>query len=78
MPRVGFEPMIPVVERTNAFHALDRAATVMGTIKLNLPNYSLYIYIFFHISFQSALLTSLGVVMVLLWYTAFQTVFFIV
>jgi hypothetical protein len=30
MPRVGFEPMIPVFERTKTVHALDRAATVIG------------------------------------------------
>jgi hypothetical protein len=30
MPRVGFEPTIPVFERTKTVHALDRAATVMG------------------------------------------------
>jgi hypothetical protein len=31
MPRVGFEPMTPVFERSEAVHALDRAATVIGT-----------------------------------------------
>jgi hypothetical protein len=30
MPRVGFEPMIPVFEREKTVHALDLAATVMG------------------------------------------------
>jgi hypothetical protein len=30
MPRVGFEPTIPVFERAKAVHALDRAATVSG------------------------------------------------
>jgi hypothetical protein len=30
MPRVGFEPMIPVFERTKTFHALDRGATVIA------------------------------------------------
>jgi hypothetical protein len=29
-PQVGFEPMIPVFERTKTVHALDRAATVIG------------------------------------------------
>jgi hypothetical protein len=29
MPRVGFEPMIPVFERAKAVHALERAATVI-------------------------------------------------
>jgi hypothetical protein len=31
MPRVGFEPTIPVFEREKKVHALDRAATVVGT-----------------------------------------------
>jgi hypothetical protein len=31
MPRVGFEPPIPVLKRAKAFHALDRAATVIGS-----------------------------------------------
>jgi hypothetical protein len=30
MPLVGFEPTIPVFERTKTVHALDRAATVIG------------------------------------------------
>jgi hypothetical protein len=30
MPRVGFEPMIPVFERVKIVHALVRAATVKG------------------------------------------------
>jgi hypothetical protein len=30
MPRVVFEPVIPVFERTNTVHALDRAAIVIG------------------------------------------------
>jgi hypothetical protein len=30
MPRVGFEPTIPVFERAKTFHALDRAATVVS------------------------------------------------
>jgi hypothetical protein len=32
MPRVGFQPMIPVFERAKTVHALDRAATVIGRI----------------------------------------------
>jgi hypothetical protein len=32
MPRVGFEPMIPMLERAMTVHALDRAATVIGII----------------------------------------------
>jgi hypothetical protein len=34
MPQVGFELTIPVFERVKTVHALDRAATVIGT---NLP-----------------------------------------
>jgi hypothetical protein len=30
MFRVGFEPTIPEFERAKAFHALDRATTVIG------------------------------------------------
>jgi hypothetical protein len=30
MPRVGFEPMIPVFVRAKTVHALDSAATVTG------------------------------------------------
>jgi hypothetical protein len=30
MPWVGFEPKIPVLEQAKIFHALDRAATVIG------------------------------------------------
>jgi hypothetical protein len=34
MPRVEFEPMIPVFERANTDHVLDRAATVIGRYEL--------------------------------------------
>jgi hypothetical protein len=30
MPRLEFEPMIPVFERAKTVHALDRAATVIS------------------------------------------------
>jgi hypothetical protein len=30
MPRVGFEPTIPVFERAKTIHALDLAASVIG------------------------------------------------
>jgi hypothetical protein len=30
MPRVGFEPTIPVIERVKTIHVLDGAATVIG------------------------------------------------
>jgi hypothetical protein len=32
MPWVGFDPTIPVFERTKTIHALDRAATVIGWV----------------------------------------------
>jgi hypothetical protein len=32
MPQVGLEPMIPVFEWEKTFHALDRMATVIGTV----------------------------------------------
>jgi hypothetical protein len=31
MPRVGFEPTIPVFKRAKKVHALDRPAAVIGT-----------------------------------------------
>jgi hypothetical protein len=31
MPQVGFEPTIPVFERAKIVHALNGAATVIGT-----------------------------------------------
>jgi hypothetical protein len=30
MPRMGFEPTVPMLERVTIFHALDRAVTVIG------------------------------------------------
>jgi hypothetical protein len=36
MPQVGFEPTIPVFERPKTVHALDRAATVIGTTYLTI------------------------------------------
>jgi hypothetical protein len=33
MPRVGFEPTIPVFERTKTVHALGRAATVVSQLE---------------------------------------------
>jgi hypothetical protein len=33
MPRVGFEPTIPVFERAKTVHAFDRETTVIGTYK---------------------------------------------
>jgi hypothetical protein len=34
MPRLGFEPTIPVFERGRTFLALDRASTVISTVNL--------------------------------------------
>jgi hypothetical protein len=31
MPRVGFDPTIPAFEQVKTVHAVDRAATVIGT-----------------------------------------------
>jgi hypothetical protein len=36
MSRVEFEPTIPVLERAKTVHALERAATVIGKVKLSL------------------------------------------
>jgi hypothetical protein len=35
MPWVGFEPIIPVFERAKTVHALDRAATMIGSFGSN-------------------------------------------
>jgi hypothetical protein len=35
MPRVGFEPTIPMLERTKTVYVLDRAAAVIGAVILN-------------------------------------------
>jgi hypothetical protein len=32
MPRVGFEPTIPVFHRTKTFRVLDRSSTVIGPV----------------------------------------------
>jgi hypothetical protein len=34
MPRMGFEPTIPVLKRKKTVHALDRAATLIGTVNI--------------------------------------------
>jgi hypothetical protein len=38
MPRVGLEPETPVFERAKTVHALDRVATVIGTLLLQTLN----------------------------------------
>jgi hypothetical protein len=39
MPQMGFETTIPLFERDNTFHALDRAATVIGWYIYNVVNH---------------------------------------
>jgi hypothetical protein len=34
MPWEGFEPMIPVFERSKTVHALDRSTTVIGNVNI--------------------------------------------
>jgi hypothetical protein len=34
MPRVGFEPTIPALERAKTIYALDRVASVIGIVFL--------------------------------------------
>jgi hypothetical protein len=41
MPRVGFEPTIPVFERAKMVHASDRAVTVIGELYNNGPYFLL-------------------------------------
>jgi hypothetical protein len=41
MPRVGFEPTIPVFERAKTVHSLDRAATV---IRMEFGYWTLFTY----------------------------------
>jgi hypothetical protein len=38
MPLMGFEPTIPVFERTKTFHALDRAATLINRLWYSYQN----------------------------------------
>jgi hypothetical protein len=40
MPRVGFEPTIPVFERANTFRALDRVANAIGLILSSVTKFS--------------------------------------
>jgi hypothetical protein len=57
MPRVGFQPKIPEFERAKIFHALDCAATVIGSKRLYQMVYTvacMYLYncrstVFMHI-----------------------------
>jgi hypothetical protein len=44
MPWVGFEPIIPMFERAKKFYALERAATVIGPVAINLMYLKLYIF----------------------------------
>jgi hypothetical protein len=47
MPPVGFEPTIPVSERSKT-HALDRTATGIGVVMYIAPE--IVVYIFFKVS----------------------------
>jgi hypothetical protein len=47
IPREGFEPTVPVFERTKTCNALDRAATVTGAYRSKLPNYEAPHYVIF-------------------------------
>jgi hypothetical protein len=42
MTRVGFQPTIPVFERTKTAHALDGAATVIDSIYFVVSKYSIF------------------------------------
>jgi hypothetical protein len=59
MPRVEFEPTIPVFERAKTVHALDRAATVIGCFAcyLSIPiipySYGVEVFILFWIYTQA-------------------------
>jgi hypothetical protein len=50
MPRVGFEPTIPVFERAKMVHALDRVANVIGFIYFNTNKFCMFpaqcVYVF--------------------------------
>jgi hypothetical protein len=45
MPRVGFEPMIPMLEQAKTVHALHRAATVIGIGSADMASAGLIQYI---------------------------------
>jgi hypothetical protein len=45
MPRVGFEPTIPLYEPAKAVHASDRAASVIGTLRFTQRQTDCFLYI---------------------------------
>jgi hypothetical protein len=45
MPRVGFESMIPMLERAKTVHAFDRATTGIGKSEIILPLFSYIVMI---------------------------------
>jgi hypothetical protein len=56
MPRVGFEPPIPVFKQAKTVHALDRAATAIGTpyiinLKKERKQVELKLYVFIFLDF---------------------------
>jgi hypothetical protein len=48
MPRVGFEPMIPVFEQMKTVHALDRMATVISPFEVTACNSLTHFNITYH------------------------------
>jgi hypothetical protein len=40
MPQVGFEPTIPIFERANTVHALDRVVTVIIRAGITFSNFT--------------------------------------
>jgi hypothetical protein len=53
MPRVGFEPTIPVFERAKTVRALDRATTGIGVLLVTAPEYKMYIGCRMFVLFES-------------------------
>jgi hypothetical protein len=45
MPRMGFEPTIPVFERAKTVHALERAATGIGSACIAVDHFPRYILV---------------------------------
>jgi hypothetical protein len=56
MPRVEFEPTIPVFEREKTFHALDRAVTLIGNTTHTRARAHVYIYIYIYTQFFNRVL----------------------
>jgi hypothetical protein len=61
MSRVKFEPTIPAFERVKTFHALDREATVMGSVNIVKVYFPLFLLII-----ETVVITSVSLNTVLL------------